>query len=138
MVAALRRELGDDVSWPDPRGGFFLWAKLPPPIDAERLLVRAVGHGVVYVAGEAFFVDGAGHDFMRLSFSAPTHAKIREGVMRLAAAVRRGDELLTAPGPPPTGTIVPQSPPGAPAQWRGEREAPAPSTAVSTRRRCCR
>jgi 2-aminoadipate transaminase len=102
MVAALQRELGDDISWPDPRGGFFLWAKLPHPIDAERLIVRAVRHGVVYVAGEAFFVDGGGHDFMRLSFSAPTHERIREGVMRLAAAVREErDELFTASAPAP-------------------------------------
>ena len=45
-------------SWPDPRGGFFLWATLPARIDADRLLDRAVEHGVVYVAGEAFFVEG--------------------------------------------------------------------------------
>jgi 2-aminoadipate transaminase len=114
MVAALRRELGAEVSWMDPRGGFFLWAKLPDPIDAERLLARAVRHGVIYVAGEAFFVsavrpaapgasgDGAGRQFMRLSFSAPTHERIREGVARLAAAVREERaELLTASAPAP-------------------------------------
>ena len=32
---------------------------------------RAVEHGVVYVAGQAFFVNGSGRHFMRLSFSAP-------------------------------------------------------------------
>ncbi len=99
MVAALRTELGDAVSWPDPRGGFFLWARLPENLDADRLLDRAVRHGVVYVAGEAFFVerdggvpdvgtDSGGRSLMRLSFSAPTHQRIREGVARLAAAIR--------------------------------------------------
>jgi DNA-binding transcriptional MocR family regulator len=43
---------------------------------------------VIYVAGEAFFVNGAGGNIIRLSFSAPTHARIREGVARLAATVR--------------------------------------------------
>ena len=36
MVAALKKELGSQVTWPDPRGGFFLWATLPAWIDATR------------------------------------------------------------------------------------------------------
>ena len=43
---------------------------------------------MIYVAGEAFFVDGSGSNFIRLPFSAPSHDKIREGVTRLAATVR--------------------------------------------------
>jgi 2-aminoadipate transaminase len=94
MVAALKAELGDDISGPDPRGGFFLWATLPTAIDADRMLDRAVQHGVVYVAGSAFFVNGAGRNLIRLSFSAPSHDRIREGASRLASAIR---EELTAP-----------------------------------------
>jgi 2-aminoadipate transaminase len=100
MVAALKAELGDDISGPDPRGGFFLWATVPPAIDADHLLDRAVRHGVVYVAGSAFFVNHGGGNLIRLSFSAPSHDRIQEGVRRLAAAIR---EELTAPaeaGPP--------------------------------------
>ena len=52
------------------------------------MTARAVEHGVVYVAGEAFFVNGSGRHFIRLSFSAPTPDRIEEGVRRLAAAVR--------------------------------------------------
>jgi 2-aminoadipate transaminase len=88
MVAALRRELGTDVTWPDPRGGFFLWATLPPEIDSDAMIPRAVQHGVIYVAGEAFFVNGSGTNLIRLSFSAPTPARIEEGVARLAATIR--------------------------------------------------
>ena len=93
MVTALRRELGDGVTWPDPRGGFFLWASLPTFLDADAMIPRALEHGVIYVAGEAFFVNGAGRHFIRLSFSAPTPARIEEGVRRLAAAIR---EEMTA------------------------------------------
>jgi 2-aminoadipate transaminase len=88
MVAALRQEFGSDVSWPDPRGGFFLWATLPEGIDSDAMIPRAVEHGVIYVAGEAFFVHGETSNIVRLSFSAPAPARIREGVSRLAAAVR--------------------------------------------------
>jgi len=89
MVAAFRKEPDTALTWADPRGGFFLWATLPRELNADRLLDRAVKHGVVYVAGSAFFVnDGGGASEIRLSFSAPPHDQIREGVGRLAEAIR--------------------------------------------------
>jgi 2-aminoadipate transaminase len=96
MVEALRTSFGSDVSWPAPRGGFFLWATLPPEVDADAMIARAVRHGVIYVAGEAFFVSEpgtgpGGANIVRLSFSAPSPDRIREGVRRLAAAV--GEEV---------------------------------------------
>lgn len=98
MVTALRERFGEAVSWPTPRGGFFLWAALPQPIDSTRLVARAVEHGVIYVSGDAFFVDSAGRfdrSLVRLSFSAPSHEDIREGVRRLASAVQEEQESLT-------------------------------------------
>jgi 2-aminoadipate transaminase len=88
MVEAIREHFGDTLSWPDPRGGFFLWARLPDGVDAGRLLPVAQSHGVIYVAGTAFFVDGSGAAYIRLSFSAPSEGRIREGVSRLARAVQ--------------------------------------------------
>jgi 2-aminoadipate transaminase len=94
MVTALTRELGNESSWPTPRGGFFLWATLPRGIDSDAMIPRAVERGVVYVAGTAFFVDGSGADRIRLSFSAPTPERIDEGIRRLAQTVR---EVLAHP-----------------------------------------
>jgi len=88
MEDALRRELGDLVTWPNPKGGFFLWLTLPEDIDADRMLERAIGHGVIYVAGEAFYVNGSGKNTMRLCFSAPTAERIDAGVARLATTLR--------------------------------------------------
>ena len=93
MVEALNSEFGGDVTWPAPKGGFFLWATLPPPIDGDVMIARAVENGVIYVAGEAFFVDRSGGNIIRLAFSAPSHEKIREGVRRLARTVR--DEVAS-------------------------------------------
>src|SRR5206468_4050612 len=86
MEQALARELGGVVSWPRPRGGFFLWAAFPETIDTDALLQRAIARGVVYVAGSAFFVDGRRGNLARLSFSAPSIERIDEGIRRLAAA----------------------------------------------------
>jgi 2-aminoadipate transaminase len=88
MEEALKSELGGALTWPPPRGGFFLWASLPAPLEAPQVLPVALTHGVIFIAGHAFFVDGAGAPFIRLAFSLPTHDQIREGVRRLGAAVR--------------------------------------------------
>jgi 2-aminoadipate transaminase len=100
MVEALTRAFDGQLSWPAPRGGFFLWATLPPPLDAEQLVPRAVEQGVIYVGGAAFYVDAArsSQRAIRLSFSAPSPERIREGVSRLEAAVRAEIEALSAAG----------------------------------------
>jgi 2-aminoadipate transaminase len=88
MEQALRKELGGQLRWPAPKGGFFLWATLPPGTDDDSLLARALEQKLVFVVGSAFYVDGTGHDKIRLSFSAPTAERIQEGARRLAAALK--------------------------------------------------
>lgn len=107
MVSALADEFGTDVSWPAPRGGFFLWATLPPQIDTDLMIPRAVEHGVVYVAGEAFFVDGRRTHVIRLSFSAPTPERIREGVARLGGAMRAELEAIRTTEAPAASPLPP-------------------------------
>ena len=88
MLAALEREMPDGVSWTRPQGGLFVWLTLPPAMDAEALLERAVAEGVAYVAGAPFFVDGGGENTARLTFAKEDAPAIEEGVKRLARAVR--------------------------------------------------
>ncbi len=89
MEETLRAELDGLVRWQTPRGGFFVWAELPAPIETDRFIERAVQHRVAYVTGSAFFVEGAGSGrWARLSFSFPPADRIREGIRRLAGAVR--------------------------------------------------
>jgi 2-aminoadipate transaminase len=87
MEAALRATLDGRVTWSQPRGGFFLWVEFPEGVDDRALFDRAVERRVSFVIGSAFYVDGGGHRFGRLSFSAPSHDGIREGIRRLAEAI---------------------------------------------------
>jgi DNA-binding transcriptional MocR family regulator len=64
-----------------------VWVQLPGGLDAEAMLPLATSHGVLYVAGSAFYVDGRTSDCLRLSFAAPPPERINEGVRRLAAAI---------------------------------------------------
>ncbi len=97
MEKGLREGLGEIVSWPEPRGGFFLWVALPKHVNADELLPRALEHKIIYVAGSAFFVDGSGKNMVRLSFSLPPVDRIEEGVKRLVAVVQ--EELVRHPQP---------------------------------------
>ena len=102
MEAALQRELRG-ATWPKPKGGFFLWVTLPAAIDASRMIYRAIEQGVIYVTGDAFYVNGEGRNMLRLSFSAPTHERIEAGVTRLAATLRAeaaAQETAAAAGGP--------------------------------------
>jgi 2-aminoadipate transaminase len=86
MSQALRARLGSRLTWSTPKGGFFLWATIPEGCTDTTLLERALQHGVIFVVGSAFHVDGSGHNTIRLSFSAPSPERIEEGAQRLAAA----------------------------------------------------
>ncbi|HKC13016.1 MAG TPA: PLP-dependent aminotransferase family protein [Vicinamibacteria bacterium] len=90
MLEALRGEGLPGVSWTHPAGGLFVWVTLPEGMDAEKLLPTAVEEGVAYVAGAPFFVDDSGANTLRLTFAKEEEGRIREGVARLARAVRAG------------------------------------------------
>lgn len=87
MEQALLASLKGRVKWTSPRGGFFLWIELPAGVDDRELFERALKAKVSFVIGSAFFVDGQGHQFARLSFSGISHEQIAEGIARLAAAI---------------------------------------------------
>lgn len=95
MEEALREELGDRVRWTQPRGGFFLWAKFDDAVDDRYLFECAVNERVSFVIGSAFYVNGEGHQYARLSFSSPSHERIRLGVLRLRRALAVAAESAT-------------------------------------------
>jgi len=85
----------EGISWTRPEGGLFVWLRLPDYVDTERMLPRALKHKVAYVIGTPFFVDGSGHNTMRLSFSLPTGEEITEGIRRLGQVLE--EELASLP-----------------------------------------
>ncbi|MCI1259017.1 MAG: PLP-dependent aminotransferase family protein, partial [Bifidobacterium subtile] len=71
MDAALHEYL-PYCSWHKPKGGFYIWLKIPEGLDSRAMLPRAVTAKVAYVAGTGFYTNGEGRDHMRLSFCYPT------------------------------------------------------------------
>ncbi|MBC7237930.1 MAG: PLP-dependent aminotransferase family protein, partial [Chloroflexi bacterium] len=89
MLAALRQYMPESVRWNRPQGGFYVWCSLEKSLHSRELLEEAAAEGVVFVPGEAFFPDGRGEQFIRLSFAHAPTEEIAEGIRRLAKAVRK-------------------------------------------------
>ena len=89
MLSCMEKEFPPQIKWNKPGGGFFIWVTLPPSWDAEELFHEAVKEKVAYVIGSAFHVDGGGKNTIRLNFSLPSDAQIREGIKRLGKVFKK-------------------------------------------------
>jgi 2-aminoadipate transaminase len=91
MGAALKRELGDAISFSQPGGGLFFWARLTGSngkvADASVLAQRAIEKLVAFVPGAPFYAEKPDAATLRLSFATANIEKIEEGIARLGQAL---------------------------------------------------
>jgi 2-aminoadipate transaminase len=111
MLQALKEFFPPEVTWTHPKGGLFLWVTLPEGSDMQAIFKSALEQNVAFVPGHSFFarsspaIDnrGIGNDgrpadrHMRLNFSNAAPEQIREGIARLAAAVKSQLSSATRP-----------------------------------------
>ena len=89
MVSALQREMkGLDVEFNVPKGGMFLWLRLPEGIDTTPLLAQAVERHVAFVPGAPFYAGEPDVRTLRLSFVTASEEQIATGIAALADTVR--------------------------------------------------
>ena len=90
LMEALAERFGTAAEFDDPKGGIFLWVKLPDAVDIERLARAALAEGVAINPGPQWSTDAAySRSRMRLCFAHPSHDAIRQGVATLAEVCRR-------------------------------------------------
>ncbi|MFK7788695.1 MAG: PLP-dependent aminotransferase family protein [Phycisphaeraceae bacterium] len=85
----------DGVSWTHPTGGLYVWLTLPESVDTSRpgpLFGQAIKQGVLFVPGVYCYPKDptrkAPRNTIRLAVGVPNPQQIREGIARLAKAVR--------------------------------------------------
>ncbi len=86
MVEAVEREFGTTVEkmW-KPKGGIFLWLKLPDRVDVTKLVAPAAKAGVVFNPGPEWSCNpGESKSHLRLCFALPSKDDIRAGVAAFA------------------------------------------------------
>ena len=90
LMDALNEQFGTAAEFDDPKGGIFLWVKLPDVVDTQKLAQAALASGVAINPGFEWSPDKPyGKSRLRLCFGHPSHQEIREGVAVLADVCRR-------------------------------------------------
>jgi 2-aminoadipate transaminase len=90
MMDALNEHFGTAAEFDDPKGGIFLWVKLPDQVDTLKLYQAALAAGVAINPGPEWTTDKAyGKSRTRLCFASPSHQEIRAGIATLAEICRR-------------------------------------------------
>jgi 2-aminoadipate transaminase len=90
LMDALGEQFGTAAEFEEPRGGIFLWVKLPDNVDTMKLYQAALAAGVAINPGPEWSVDKPYSGCrLRLCFASPSHEQIREGVAVLADVCRK-------------------------------------------------
>jgi 2-aminoadipate transaminase len=89
LMEALNEQFGTAAEFEAPKGGIFLWVKLPDHVDTLKLYQAALAAGVSINPGPEWSTDKAyAASRLRLCFASPTHQQIREGIATLAEVCR--------------------------------------------------
>src|SRR4030081_208064 len=90
LMEALNEQFGTAAEFDDPKGGIFLWVKLPDQVDTLKLAQAALAAGVALNPGPEWSTDKAyAGSRLRLCFASPSHDTIRAGVAALAEVCRK-------------------------------------------------
>ncbi len=82
------------VEFSHPRGGLFIWVKLPEDVDPVRLAEVAAAQGIRYGTGKAFHSRAEDIKYLRLAFGYPSLDDIHEGLPLLAQCIEQAQVAL--------------------------------------------
>src|SRR5262249_14634223 len=90
LIAALNEQFGTAAEFDDPKGGIFLWVKLPDAVDTMKLNQAALAAGIAINPGPEWSTDATySRSRLRLCFASPSPEAIREGIALLADVCRK-------------------------------------------------
>jgi 2-aminoadipate transaminase len=89
LMESLAEQFGTAAEFEAPRGGIFLWVKLPDAVDTMKLAQSALAAGIAINPGPEWSTDKAhSRSRMRLCFANPSKDAIRQGIAALADICR--------------------------------------------------
>lgn len=91
------RHLGIEP-WLMPRGGFYLWCRLPEGRDAAETARRALAEGVVLAPGNVFSVGGDMAGYLRFNVAQSGHARVQQALRSALAQPPRRSMPRTSHG----------------------------------------
>jgi DNA-binding transcriptional MocR family regulator len=85
MLAALKRQMPEGVSWIEPSGGLSIWVRLPRGMQSVPLLMLCREEGLSFAPASLFMPGKADAAALRLSFSRADEQRIDAGVQVLGS-----------------------------------------------------
>ena len=87
MLETMDINFPEEAEWNDPKGGLFLWVRMPGHVNTTEMLMEAVKNGVAYIPGSNFFAKPV-HNYIRLNYSFPSDDDIVEGIQILGGMLK--------------------------------------------------
>jgi len=100
LTSALEEHFGTAAEFAQPRGGIFLWVRLPDAVDTTRLAEVAAQNGIAINPGSEWSVAHDARRSIRICFANPSKQALRDGIAKLA------DVCFTEFGVPERGANV--------------------------------
>ena len=100
MIGALERHgAAGKLQWAVPDGGLYLWCRLSGRVKASQVHTHALAESIVFVRGEAFYVDQAGERELRICFSSVMPSKADDAAKRIMRAINAARRDVAPPSP---------------------------------------
>ena len=84
LIEALNANFGTAADFQRPKGGIFLWVRLPDSVETTKLAAVAGAAGVAVNPGAEWSLGADADHWIRICFASPTHEELRAGMARLA------------------------------------------------------
>lgn len=99
LMCSFLDELADiDLSYEDPKGGVYIWCKLPPRVNVKELVRRLNEENISVIPGRLFYPrKNGGLRHIRMNYSYENLEKIEFGMKKFVGIVRELAELRLVP-----------------------------------------
>jgi len=88
ILECMDKEFPREVEYTRPEGGLFLWVTLPEGVSSLKVFNKCIEQKVAAVIGDAFYPNCKTDRSLRVNYSNMPDDRIREGVHRMALAIR--------------------------------------------------
>ncbi len=85
---ALVEYMPKEIVWSEPKGGFYIWIKLPENLNSTDIFKKCIEKNVVFVTGRTFDPASKKDDRLRLAFSNMPKDEIKKGVEIIAEVIK--------------------------------------------------
>jgi 2-aminoadipate transaminase len=93
MADAIRKYFPEEITWTEPKGGFYIWLQLPPKLDIMAVLKASIEKGAVFVIGKTFDPEAKDNSHFRLAYSHTPEEKIEKGIRILGDCLKEALNL---------------------------------------------